>query len=242
MAIISAKTSIYLTIFTLLAAVFFALGTPVEAADPDFLVSWKSSNYAPAGFLGKIFPVNQTGINVSFELIGNSSFDAGKIIDLSNSEVRWSVNGKMLSKAVGAKNFSFVTSDADDSQTDLKISAEYFDQSANYSYFVNKYVAIPLVSPDVVVGYKNIGTSLAKGAANILNAAPYFFNSPAQKLLVTWNINDQEVAPDPADRWTLGVNLSGDYPSGSDVKVIVSAKDIFNQGVTASKIYHFLSR
>ena len=242
MAIKSAKKSIYLAILPIAVALFLALTTTVWAADPTFLVSWKASDYAPVGFSGKIFPINQTKIDVSFELVGNNDFDAGKIIDLSKGEIRWSVNGKMMLKSTGTKTFSFITNDASDTETNLKISAEYFDKNANYSYFVDKYITIPLASPDVVVSYKNIGASLAKGAANFFNAMPYFFNSPLQEISPSWNVNGQDVTPDPSDIWTIGVNLSQDYPSGSDIKIVVGANDVLNQGASVSRTFHFLSK
>lgn len=235
---------IYLTaIFciTILLVMFLINSSRVYAAGPNFLVSWKAEDYAPAGYLGKILPVNQTKIDVSFELIGNNPSDNGKIVDLSGNEVRWYVNGNLMSQSNGRKTFSFVTNDENNADTSVRISADYSDSSAGYSYFVDDYIDISLSAPDIVVVYKNYNLYLSKGNNNFFSAIPYFFNSTLDNLKASWTVNDQSVDPG-SDQWDLGVTLGDNYPSGSDIKISAIVQDIFNATSAVSRTFHFISR
>jgi hypothetical protein len=220
---------------------FFASSLKVMAADPTFLVSWKAEDYAPINYLGKTLPVNQTKIDVSFELVGTNPSDNGKIIDLSGNEVRWYVNSHLMSQSNGTKTFSFITNDDNDASTAVKISVEYSDPTAGYNYFVDKYIDIPLTHPDIVVAYKNIGSSLSKGGGNIFSAFPYFFNGSYNNLKASWSVNDR-VVDSGSDQWNLTVTLGSDYPSGSDIKISVSAQDILNAANIISRTFHFNSK
>ena len=142
------RTSLFF-VLVIISGIFWINGA--KASTPQFLVSWKAGTSAPTQYSGKIFPVNGSSITVSFELVGTTSTQTGKILDMTNNNVRWYVNGNMISQGEDKKTFTFVTADSNDTETDVRISAEYFDPDVGYSYFVDKYMAIPLSHPQVVV-------------------------------------------------------------------------------------------
>ena len=67
---------LFLTVIVFLI-LYLVSGKNSLAASPQFLVSWQVENYAPAWYQGKIFPVKDTPIVVSFELIEN-----GRLVNL----------------------------------------------------------------------------------------------------------------------------------------------------------------
>lgn len=225
----------------LIIIAFFAFTKASFAADPSFIVSWKANNHVPMNYLGKVLPISGSEVDISFEMVGNNPGDSGKIINLSNNEVRWYVNGTFMKSGQNMKSFSFVTSDGNGTETDVKISAEYNDPTTQQNYFVNEYIAIPLTFPDVVISYKNFSGSLIKGNANLFSAIPFFFNSALDSLSILWTVNNQQATSDYKDPWNLTVNLGSDYPSGSDININAVVQDRTNSQSSASKTYHFNS-
>ncbi len=206
-----------------------------QAADPQFLVSWKADTSAPQSYMGKIMPVSGSTITISFELIGTTGNQAGKVLDLTNSNVRWYINGNLLSQGKNEKTFSFITADNNDTETDLKISAEYADPVAGYSYFVDKYVTIPLSHPQVVINQNKISSSIAVGSGTQLFALPYFFNALIKNLSIQWVANGQNIPIDPKDPWNLSVNIGSNYISGSQVTISAVVQSIFDSSIQAQK-------
>jgi hypothetical protein len=216
---------IFLVFVFLLAGVF---SSQAQASTPDFLVSWKAQTSAPFDYLGKNFPVNKSVITVSFELIGTVGSQKGKVLDMTDKEVRWYVNGKLMAQDNNKKTFSFITADDDDSSTDVKISAEYFDPDVGYSYFVNKYISIPLSHPHVVLNSISGGSLVSIGSGIRIFAAPYFFNTPLKNLIIQWVVNGKEIETDVKDPWNLDVNVSSDYKKGSSIEILATVRNIFN--------------
>ena len=70
---------------------------------PEFLITWRASNYAPSDFAGKILPIPGSALTAALEII-----DGGRIADLSQTEIRWSVNNKIGQSGKGIKTFSFL--------------------------------------------------------------------------------------------------------------------------------------
>lgn len=213
-----------------------------NAAGPQFLVSWKTSTSAPSQYLGKTLPVTGSTITVYFELIGVSGNQAGKILDLSNSEVRWYVNGNQISRGNNIKSLSFVTSDNNDTSTDVKISAEYFDPDAGYSHLVDKYISIPLSHPQVVINRSIAGGTVAVGSETRLYALPYFFNTLIKNLSIQWSADGQNIPTDSKDPWNLSVNIGSNFVSGAQVKISAIVQNMFDSTMQAQKDFVLTTR
>jgi hypothetical protein len=224
-------------IFSVIIAAFGA--GSVQAADPQFLVSWKADTSVPQSYTGKSMPVNGSTITVSFEMIGDSGNQSGKILDLTNNNVRWYINGDLLSQGKNEKTFSFITADDNDTETDVKISAEYADPVAGYSYFVDKYVTIHLSHPQVIVNQSGMGGPVSIGSGTKFFALPYFFNTLMKNLSIQWAANGQTIPTDPKDPWHLNVNIGSNYVSGAQVDISAIVQNIFDMTMQAQKDYIF---
>ena len=220
-------------VFLIIIAVFGA--SSVQAADPQFLVSWKADTSVPPSYAGKSLPVSGSTITVSFELIGVAGNQVGKILDLTNNNVRWYVNGNLLSQGNNEKTFSFITTDNNDTETDVKISAEYADPVAGYSYFVDKYITIPLSHPQVVINQNGMSSSVAIGTGTKLFALPYFFNTLMKNLSIQWSADGQDIPIDPKDPWNLNVNIGSNYISGAQVTISAIVQNILDSSMQAQK-------
>jgi len=224
-----------LVLFVLVIAIETIGARGAKAASPQFLVSWKANTSAPVQYLGKIFPVTGSTVTTSFELMGISGSQTGKILDLSNNDVRWYVNGKFISQGKNMKSLAFVTNDDNDTETNVKISAEYADPDAGYSYFVDKYITIPLSHPQVVVNQSGISSAVAIGSGTRLFALPYFFNTLFKNLSIQWSANGQNIPTDLKDPWNLDVNIGSNYVSGVQVRISAIVQNIFDSTMQAQK-------
>ena len=222
-----------ISVFLIIIAVFGA--SSVQAAGPQFLVSWKADTSVPPSYAGKSLPVSGSTITVSFELIGVAGNQVGKILDLTNNNVRWYVNGNLLSQGNNEKTFSFITTDNNDTETDVKISAEYADPVAGYSYFVDKYITIPLSHPQVVINQNGMSSSVAIGTGTKLFALPYFFNTLMKNLSIQWSADGQDIPTDPKDPWSLNVNIGSNYISGAQVTISAIVQNILDSSMQAQK-------
>ncbi|HPW34167.1 MAG TPA: hypothetical protein PK367_00175 [Candidatus Paceibacterota bacterium] len=224
-------------VFSVLAfiASFVFFSKPVLAADPTFLVSWKANSYVPANFLGKAFPIKGSTIVASFELIGASNSDRGKIIDLKNNEVRWYINNKFFSKENNLKTISFVTDDENFSETKIKISVEYTDPDTKETIFVNKFISIPLEAPNIVITSQDPIGGLLSGVKKFFNATPFFFSTTPDKLKIQWSVEGKDINYDSVNPWILELMSDNKIPSGSDVHIGATVKDFIKDDILAQK-------
>lgn len=174
------------------AAVFAIYPSAARAAgddDPQFLITWESSNYAPAWYEGKKFPVEFSSVRVSFEMVGRTDKDRGKLIDLSGSEVRWYVKGDLVQRSTGGQSMIVNNRDFAGNSIQVKIAAQYANPVSGGKYFVEKWVYIPIKRPEIVI--RSIAPTAALEKPSY-EALPFFFNAPDYSLDVKWTINGFE--------------------------------------------------
>src|SRR3989338_2362373 len=98
-------SSRFYTNLFLIAGLFLLAFSGVSHAQQNsgrFLVSWRAKNYAPPQFLGKTFPNNGVAVEIGFDFI-----DRNRIVDLSNTEIRWTLDNAPAAAGLGLKTFSF---------------------------------------------------------------------------------------------------------------------------------------
>jgi len=198
----------------------FLFSKVANAAEPKFMITWKSSNYAPSWFDGKIFPINNSSITVSFEAISQNKEDFGKILDLKDKEVRWYINGDQVGSGYGKKLFSFKNGDFSGSDIDIRISLEYFDVELEKSYFVDKYFVIPIKSPEIIIENKSFSSQYPIGSKINLRAIPLFFNSLPELLNIQWNINNKIIENIFPNLLEAQINIESEIP-GNRIRVNV---------------------
>ncbi len=184
-----------------LFAIGYALVAGAQQA-PEFMVTWKSGNYVPADYQGKILPIGGSTIEVAMELI-----DGDHLADLSVNTIRWDINGIFYKSGRDLKVISFTADGAKGDQT-ADISLTYRGKS------LDKRVIIPLARPEVVI----------TGGPDIFKALLYFFNlsSPTQAKF-TWTVNSNSVEasgqnPDVA-------KLAG-VPSGANIDLRLNVQNL----------------
>lgn len=219
------------SIFFLILITSFLIAKESFAVDPSFFVSWTSKNYVPSWFEGKKFPVNQSQITANIEMISNNATTKGKLIDLKNSEIRWYIDGEYYNSGNGLKSITFVNKEFSGTALDLKISAEYFDDSNNETYFVNKYFSIPIYNPEVSIKSKQQDNFISKDNGLEFEAVPFFFNSPINLLKFNWEVDGNSVdSNDPL----LTIKSNSDIPKNS-IFVNLNVSNIVNSLEQARK-------
>lgn len=164
------KKTILLTNLVALLAIGYWLVANSQVA-PEFLVSWKTDSYVPPGYIGKALPTRNSRVDIALELIDN-----GRLVNLSQNEIRWFVNNKLQKSGMGIKNFTML-------QPTINVAPEIRISVINYRGInLDKTITIPLANPDVAI---------ISVEGFTFRALPYFFNiKTANELKYTWSVND----------------------------------------------------
>jgi len=175
------------------------------SSSPVFWATWSANSYSDPYYLGKNLPSNNSTVNVSFELISN-----GKVVPLGSKEVRWYLDGQLIKKGVGLKEFSFLAGSQFGSQA-VRIELQNF----NDGNALVKTILIPISQPEVVLDspYTSKNNKVQPGEI-ILKALPYFFNvTQGGSLVWGWKINNQSPTEfnETPNRLTITIpkNMSG---------------------------------
>ncbi len=208
------KYSVISVFLVILAQLF--LPTSVFAADPQFMVSWNASSFAPQWYQGKILPSKGSRVNISFELIGQDKTNLGKVLDLSNRLVKWYVNNQYYDQGQGLKSISFpinkwIASD----NLSVRISSEVENPSDGSVSFVDNYITIPIVNPEVVIFNKNFSNIINANSMISLSSAPFFFNANLlYDIVPTWTVENKKFGGIANDPFSLSVNFGKNINSG----------------------------
>ncbi len=215
----------YLIAFIFLSA-FFRIFSPasVFAADPQFMSSWSANSFAPYWYQGKILPSSGSRVNMSFELIGQDKTNLGKVLDLSNRLVKWYVNNQYYTQGEGLKSISFTINKwtASDS-LNVRVSSEVENPSDGSVSFVDNYITIPIVKPEIVIFNKNFSNIVSANSTVDLSSAPFFFNTDSlYNIVPTWTVGSQKSGGIANDPFSLSINFGKNINSG-----------VINVGLTA---------
>lgn len=219
------------SVLYILPSVLFSAYAQTSSAQTSiqFLTSWQAQNYAPFWYQGKIFPTKGTPAEISFELI-----DKGKIVDLSKTIVRWYVNDKLVANednGLGLKTLKIISPDYAGHETNIKIAiVNYLGGDTLY-----KNIAIPIVGPEVVIGAPYADGKISTGSS-IFKATPFFFNiKDLNNLSIGWSIDEQKPEGTAGNPWSLNLNIESGTPSGAEINLSVSVKNILSEMEFASK-------
>jgi len=198
--------------------VLFTIASFAYAAGPQFVVSWKPQVYAPVWYEGKLFPVKESSVRVSFEMIDQNSPNAGKVIDVSDSEVRWYVGGELVRKGNGLQSLVIKNNLYSGDVMDVRISVDFFDSQTGEQYFADKYISIPIMDRKLSLVRRWMDSTLAPHAQSTWYAVPLFFSSAPQSSTITWTVNGQVVQPISGNPFALTIQ-SGDGGQSADIEV-----------------------
>lgn len=196
---------------------------------PQFLISWKTQNYAPNWYAGKILPTAGTQIEVNFELIDN-----GKLADISGTKVRWYINDKLVkneNNGLGIKKINFTAPNYFGQTIEVRIAIVDFLGGG----FMDKIIEIPVVRPEAVINapYKNNEIKTGKSAFSV---SPFFFNiNNKDYFSVQWSVSGQKPESDKGDIFSLDLNIDQQMPAGSDIGLSVTVNNILKTLEMASQ-------
>lgn len=204
-----------------LITIYYLPFTGNAQALPEFMLTWKANNYAPASYQGKVLPANGTKVDVAMELIDN-----GKLANLSGTEVRWFVNRKLSAFGSGLKNFSFT---ADRFRGDQVVEVTLVDYKGQG---LTKRIVIPVVSPEVAID----------GGPNIFRALLYFFNvQNLSQIKITWSASGNEASGLVENPDILNLDTTG-VPSETEINLQLTVQNLLKPIETATKSVTFLTK
>lgn len=187
----------------------------------EFLVSWRAINFVPSDYQGKIIPSKNSIIEISFDLLDN-----GKFVDVSKQQINWNIDRDSFKSGVGLK--SIITTFDKVSTKLVEIELPNYSDKIYAGAYLNKFVNIPAVSPEVVINapYPNKTISVKQ---NAFQAVPYFFGiSNLSQLSFEWTVDGQKMDNDPSYPSILALDLTsqGSPESGANILIKVLAKNI----------------
>lgn len=177
-------------------------------------ITWKASNFYPSSFEGKALPTFGTPVTVALEVT-----QAGTLIDLSQAEITWELDGKFLTGGRNVKRATFTASKGAGETHFVRVVAERGSSSFGTS------VRIPVEAPSVSIGAPYlIRTNLTDSIP--LRALPFFFNvSSLREIGFQWNAGGIISERRTGDN-TLSLSLGDTFPSSVNISVTAaSARD-----------------
>lgn len=222
---------IFIAVFTVLITNYQLPITSAQTS-PQFLVSWQAQSYVPAWYEGKIIPSAGSKVSVSFELI-----DGGKIVNLSQTAVRWYLGDKLVkneNSGLGIKNYSFINNNYGNDSVDVRISLPDYNGNT-----LDKVISIPLKSPEIDLETKKYDRKLSKGD-NLIIGWPFFFNTnDVKNLAFSWSAQGNGVDLSSKNLLFFNVNIGADIQSGTSVMVQSFAQNLKNNIESARKLMQF---
>jgi len=220
------KISIFLlSTFYFLFSIF--LTSAQIASQPQFVATWRSHNYAPSWYAGKIMATRGSWVDVSFDLINN-----GKVVDLSKNKVRWYVNDDLRRNeddGLGIRNFYFGVDEF--ARDDIEVRIVIVDYAENE---IGKMIIIPLVSPEAVVDAPYSNRQLPNGT-NFFKVYPFFFNvNDLSKLSFNWIVGGRLAESNAIDTSILKLNIDKLAPSGFGIDIQATINNLTNEMEFAS--------
>jgi hypothetical protein len=172
------KIALTLLVFVALLGANFARAQ--EQASPEIIISWKASgSYAPSFFEGKILPSKTSSLVAKLLVIEN-----GQAVDLSQTEVRWYLNKRLIKSSLGLKEVSLSFNRLSANDNELSVTLRQY-KGDDFS----KSTALPTAHPKVFIDLSNLENIKDKGAVN-LRAYPFFFSvADTIEILFSWRIN-----------------------------------------------------
>lgn len=212
-------------IILIIGYLLIAIGQTNAQTAPEFIVSWKAGSFAPSDYLGKIFPTQNTPLEIGFDLV-----DENKFVNLANHTIYWFLDGKLIKKGKGLKGINFKTTQLNNDQA-LRITVVNYKGND-----LDKTVFIPVVSPEVVINLPYPNNEAIKAGQTIFQAFAYFFNvSKLADLSFDWSVDNQKISEGKAARpdiLKLEINTSN-MPSPT-LNLSVAVKNILKNFEMAS--------
>jgi hypothetical protein len=201
---------------------FLVLSHSNAQTTPQFLVSWQAQSFVPGWYQGKIFPTYQSPLEINFELL-----ISGKIVDLSKTKIRWYMNDKLVKNeddGLGIKSLKITVPDYPGQETEIRISLPDYRGSV-----LDKIIKIPVARPEAMINVPYPDNQIKTGE-NYFQIFPFFFNvKKMDALSVEWSANGEKAASVTENPWQLTLNIDVATPSGFNINLSATVKNLLNQ-------------
>lgn len=189
MRFLNNKKSIISIIFVLvMTSVIPVTSLKAQTNESELIITWQAQNFYPSNYKGKALVVEGSPVLLSASVIENN-----QIVDLSNAEFSWYVDGDLYRTAVGA---SEIVLDADKNSGEsyfIRVLAR--SDNGNFEKAFNLSVG----ESEVVIENNSPSNAVPSNGEVLLKSTPYFFNvSSVDSLTFWWEING--VLQDGRDR------------------------------------------
>lgn len=156
-------------------------GVSHAQSSPEFLVSWRAHTYVPSTYQGKILPVRGSRITA-----GVSLAEGNRLADISRSEIRWYLNGRLVQSGIGLQQATINLPATSNADNQLQIIVDYKGNE------LEKTIQIPIANPKITITTSS--PSYALQLSNLLSAVPYFFNAVTiNDFIFTWTVNGDTI-------------------------------------------------
>lgn len=207
------KSALILLVF---ASLFLAPLSLAQESAPQMIISWQAlDSYAPPFFKGKVLPNQNSAINTRLLVLEN-----GQVQDLSQIEIRWYLNGKLIRSGTGLSETQ-ISFDA--------LASRYNQLSVTLRQYkgddFEKSVALPIHPPKVTVDASNL-LNFKTSEELSLFAHPFFFSSKEiSNLLFSWLINNQLIEGTGTSGAQVTINLT-QFNSGDTVRLNLEVENL----------------
>lgn len=202
---------------------------------PEFLVSWRATNFVPADYQGKSLPSKSSMVEIGFDVI-----DGNKPANLSQNNISWYLGNNYVSSGVGMKTIR-ITIPTDLDQAVRMTIANYKGSDLDFGFI------IPVSKPKLVLSTKT-PTQTAKNQrflpvrSHLFEARPFFFNvKNLRDLNFKWQVNNELVTGEAGNPEFMSMDFgSNGSPKESQFSVSVAASNSSNQLEFGSKLLNFI--
>ncbi|GAH67562.1 unnamed protein product [marine sediment metagenome] len=193
------------TSYELLPAAF-AQTPPLQA-----IVTWQAHNFYPSNYSGKAAATLNSQVVVSVTVVQDN-----KILDLSDANFIWYVDGKFFNRGKGLSEIVF--------RINKLRGDEYFVRavvSLGEGERVETSFTIPVLSQHTVIEVLHPNNIVLRGEQAVFQAVPYFFNVTSfDDFVFFWSIDNQDQQDQRGSRLVLNIGTS---PSLIATDILISA-------------------
>jgi hypothetical protein len=201
-------------ICTLTCVTLFTLSAHAQTSQV-FIVSWKAHSFVPNGYAGKTLPTEKTVLDASFEILRNGAF-----MDLSDYDVTWTVDGRVVGQGKNKKITSFTPTAFRGQNIDVHIAAEN-----SYGIMLSHDFSVLVSAPELIIRSLYFPPVTGKPREFKFQALPYFFNvTDIPQLAFSWQVNGSP-ATETGEKDILTVSLPSDPNTMGSVRIEAQAQN-----------------
>lgn len=162
---------------------------------PQIIITSQANNFYPANYPGKALVAPNSNVSLATELLRNN-----KLVDVSQANFSWVLDGKLLGSGRGLKETSFTSKKQAGDNHLVKVSIELGGEKFENSQRIDVF------DPVVVIEKETPGDSIRANEEINLQAMPYFFSvSSLEDLKFLWRVGDTEEESKGENRLILSV-------------------------------------